>query len=318
MVRRPKSAFTLVELLVVIAIIGVLTGLLLPAVQAAREAGRRTACMNNLRQLGIALHHFHDHAGAFPAGWSGARSDDAGDEFDQPGWGWGVRLLPQVEAGSVHDRVDFKKPVFDPQDSDLHRSVRETIISVFACPSDLPGPTESGGVFDVGQEDGHAEDGHDHDDEHAPHPVDGADLATVCRAARANYVGNFGWQRSLDEDPAAGDGVFFRNSRISLKHISDGTSKTILLGERSARLGGSVWVGVIQGAESKRARVVGVGDHGPNEDGHHFVDFSSRHPGGTVFVHADASTRFLADGVDEGVFHGMCTRAGGEVVPAGP
>lgn len=315
MVRRGKnSAFTLVELLVVVAIIGVLVGLLLPAVQAARESGRRTACANNLRQLGLALHHFHDHAGAFPSGWSGAASTAAGDEHDQPGWGWGSRLLPQLEAGPIHDRINFKVPLFDPEGSDPQRSVRETIIATFVCPSDLPGPTESRGVFDVGQEDGHSEDGHDH----APHPVDGGELATLCRAAKANYVGMFGWERSLDDDPAAGDGVFFRNSRIALKHVSDGTSKTILLGERSARRGGSVWTGVIHGAEAARARVVGVGDHTPNEDGNHFDDFSSRHPGGSVFVQADASTRFLADGIDHDVFHGLCTRAGGEAVPTGP
>jgi hypothetical protein len=221
----------------------------------------------------------------------------------------------------VHDRIDFKVPLFDPEGSDPQRAVRETIIDTFVCPSDLPGPTESRGVFDVGREDGHAEDGHDHDDDgddHAPHPVDGGDLATLCRSAKANYVGVFGWERSVDDDPAGGDGVFFRNSRIGIKHISDGTSKTIVLGERSARLGGSVWTGVIHGAEAARARVVGVGDHAPNDAGNHFDDFSSRHPAGSVFVQADAATRFLADGIDRDVFRGLCTRAGGEAVPTGP
>ena len=186
MPRRAVSGFSLVELLVVIAIIGVLVGLLLPAVQATREAGRRTACANNLRQLGIALHHVHDHAGMFPAGWSGAASPAAASEYDQPGWGWGARLLPQIEAGPLHDRIDFRMPLFDQLGSDPHRAVRETVLPTFVCPSDPPGPTELNRVFDVGQEDGLVEDEHDHAEEpgaHAPHPVDGGDLATLCRAA---------------------------------------------------------------------------------------------------------------------------------------
>ncbi|MEI6239242.1 MAG: DUF1559 domain-containing protein [Planctomycetia bacterium] len=315
MARRSRPAFSLVELLVVIAIIGTLVGLLLPAIQAARESARRTACTNNLRQVGIALHHYHDHAGAFPAGWSGVASASAADEYDEPGWGWAARLLPQIEAGPLHERIDFRRPVFDSVDTDVHRDVRETVIAAFLCPSDLPGPTESAAVFDVG-----AEDGHDHagDDDHAAHPVDGGDLATVCRAAKSNYVGMFGWAASLDDEPAAGDGIFFRNSRVSLKHITDGTSKTILLGERAARMGGSVWAGVIHGAESARARVVGVGDHAPNSEAHHFDDFSSRHVGGAVFVRADASTRFLTESMDEEVFHALCTRAGGEPIPSEP
>jgi prepilin-type N-terminal cleavage/methylation domain-containing protein len=319
MTHRPRPAFTLVELLVVIAIIGLLVGLLLPAVQAARESARRTACTNNLRQVGIALHHAHDHARAFPSGWSGIPSSSADDEYDEPGWGWAARLLPQLEAGPLHDQIDFQRPVFDASGGDMHRGARETVIATFLCPSDLPGPTESARVFDVGAEDGHGEEGHDHEeDDHVSHSVDGGDLATLCRAAKSNYVAMFGWARSLDDEPAVGDGIFFRNSRIGLKDIVDGSSKTILLGERSARLGGSVWSGVIHGAESARARIVGVGDHAPNAESHHFDDFSSRHPGGAVFVRADASTRFLTESMDEGVFHALCTRAGGEVVASEP
>jgi len=315
-----RRGFSLVELLVVIAIIGLMVGLLLPAVQSAREAGRRTACTNNLRQLGIALHHFHDHAGAFPAGWRGGSSAAEEPEYDLPGWGWGARLLPQIESGALHDRIDFTKPVFDAEGGDVHREVRETLLAAFRCPSDLPGPTEQAGVFEVGHDDGHDE--HDHAEEpedghHLGHPVDGGELSTVCRAAKSNYVGVFGWSRSIEHQPAAGDGLFFRNSRISFRHITDGASKTLMLGERGSRLGGSVWSGVIHDAEAARARIVGVGDHAPNA-GDHFDDFSSRHPGGSVFLRADTSTLFLTDAVDEDVLHSLCTRAGGEAVPGEP
>lgn len=315
---RRRPGFSLVELLVVIAIIGLLVGLLLPAVQAAREAGRRTACMNNMRQLGIALHHFHDHAGAFPAGWAGGPSAAAEPEYDQPGWGWAARLLPQIEAGALHDRIDFQRPVFDAHGDDVHRQVRETVLAAFRCSSDLAGPTEKQGLFEVGHEDGHDEHAEADDaGHHAGHPVDGGELSGLCWAAKSNYVGIFGWAQSIEDQPAGGDGIFFRNSRVSFRNITDGSSKTLLLGERGSRLGGSVWSGVIEDAEAARARVVGVGDHAPN-GGDHFDDFSSRHPGGVVFLRADASARFCADAMDEDVFHALCTRAGGEAISADP
>ncbi len=320
---RHLAGFTLIELLVVVAIIGTLVGLLLPAVQAAREAGRRTACANGIRQLGLALHHFHDHSGRFPSGWLGAPTGSvpAGDEDEQPGWGWGSKLLPQLDAGPLADRIDLTAKVFDADGADPMADIRQTVVSAFLCPSDTAGPTETAGVIGVGEEDGHEENGHeeeaDSEEEHASHAVDGGSLHTLCLAAKSNYVGMFGWQYEIDEKPAAGDGIFFRNSRISFRHISDGTSKTIMLGERGSRMGSSLWAGVPVGAESMRARVVGVGDHAPNGSDH-FDDFSSGHPGGVHFVYADGSTHFLNESIDETVYHGLSTRAGGEAVPSQP
>ena len=317
MVSRLRKGFTLVELLVVIAIIGVLIGLLLPAVQAARESGRRAACSNNIRQLGLAMHHYHDHASRFPSGWIGA-SEAAGavaDEYEQPGWGWASRLLPQLEAGPLHDRIDFRSPVFDPNGADVHADIRRSVIPTFLCPSDTRGPTEvAAGIFGIGKEAGDA--GHE-DHEHHFHAVDGGDLETLCEVAKSNYVGMYGWQHEVDDEPAAGDGILFRNSRVSFKDVTDGTSKTILLGERGSRRGCSTWAGVIAGAEVMRSRVVGAGDHVPNT-GEHFDDFSSGHQGGVHFVYADGSCRFLSDSIDETVYHAQCTRAGGETVADAP
>ena len=130
--RRHIGGFTMVELLVVIAIIGTLVALLLPAVQAARESARRTSCGNNIRQLGLALHHVHDHALRFPAGWIATAADE------QPGWGWASHVLPQLEEGNLHERIDFKKPVFSSTATDdIHREIRETVIPAFSCPSDV-------------------------------------------------------------------------------------------------------------------------------------------------------------------------------------
>jgi prepilin-type N-terminal cleavage/methylation domain-containing protein len=100
-----RRGFTLIELLVVIAIIGVLVGLLLPAVQAAREAARRIQCTNNLKQMGLALQNYHDAIGAFPPGYISRRGPD-GDNIG-PGWGWGAMILPQIEQGIVFNSINF-------------------------------------------------------------------------------------------------------------------------------------------------------------------------------------------------------------------
>ena len=316
-----RTAFTLVELLVVVAIIGVLVALLLPAVQAAREAARRTACASNVRQIGLALHHLHDHLRRFPPGWSGAAvgHDPAEPADELPGWGWAAHLLPQLEEQATHDAIDFRRRVYDPAQPEVHLAVRTHAVPAFLCPSDVTGPTQQGSLFGIGVDDGAEEHEHEHEHEaehqgeaaHGYHPVDGEELGVLCQLAKANYVGSFGWSREIDAAPAAGDGVFFRNSRIGLKDLTDGTGMTILAGERSSQLGGSTWTGAIAGAEALRARVVGVMDHQPNGAGH-FDDYSSGHPGGVHFVFGDASVRFVAGDVELEVLRALATRAGSE------
>src|SRR5262245_49849103 len=101
-----RRGFTLIELLVVIAIIAILIALLLPAVQSAREAARRVQCINNLKQLGIALHNYHDTVGSFPPGYLSVRNSTTFDNAG-PGWGWAAHSLNQMEQASLYNSVNF-------------------------------------------------------------------------------------------------------------------------------------------------------------------------------------------------------------------
>jgi prepilin-type N-terminal cleavage/methylation domain-containing protein len=147
--RGARSAgFTLVEMLVVIAIIGILVGLMLPAVQAARESGRRIACANNLHQIGLGLHAFHDTHGSFPPGGIERRSAryPKGRQL-----AWSAYLLPFIEQQDVYDRIDFRKAF----DSEENAAAAATVISTYLCPSaarptylvDGRGACDYGGIY---------------------------------------------------------------------------------------------------------------------------------------------------------------------------
>jgi prepilin-type N-terminal cleavage/methylation domain-containing protein len=282
--RSKHRAFTLVELLVVIAIIGVLVALLLPAVQAAREAARRTSCTNNLKQIGLALQMHHNSAKRLPPGWLGFQpGTNIPDPEGERGWGWAARILPYMEENNVaKSMVHYHKPLTD----DLNKQARELVLSAFRCPSDLEPET-----FTLEMEDGGG---------------------PVAELGKCNYVGMFG-SLEIEDDPNTGDGVFFHNSRINFRHIRDGLSKTFFVGERSSRPGGSTWVGVFPGADEAMARVVGVADHPPTETGSHLDDFGSAHVGITHFLMGDGAIINIAEDINEDVYRAMATRAGGEV-----
>ncbi|NUQ62619.1 MAG: DUF1559 domain-containing protein [Pirellulales bacterium] len=142
--RRPhKLAFTLVELLVVIAIIGILIALLLPAVQAAREAARRSQCSNNMKQLGLALHNYHDAHSTFPPAfvYHGRNPGTCTQGWEMStGFAWRALILPQIEQAPIYDQIDFKEHIYRggcagpiPRKWD---TAAQTVISAFICPSD--------------------------------------------------------------------------------------------------------------------------------------------------------------------------------------
>ncbi|QEG38304.1 DUF1559 domain-containing protein [Roseimaritima ulvae] len=298
-----RRGFTLVELLVVIAIIGILVGLLLPAVQAAREAVRRISCKNNLHQVVLATHNYHDTFSRLPSGWESRGTSGL------PGWGWAAAVLNQMEQTSIHDQIDFTQPI----DAAVHTPLRGYVIAGFICPSDT-----GEDVFAIGEAEGdghgHGHEDDDHDDEDHEHESESVDdTDPLFSISKSNYAGVFG-TFDIHDDAYAGDGLFYGNSAHRFRDATDGLSSTLMYGERNSRLGGSIWHGVVPTANAAESRVVGAADHTPNDPIGHFEDFSSYHPGGVNFALADGSVRFIPDTVDLRVYKALATRNNQEVV----
>lgn len=304
MTHNSKAArgFTLVELLVVIAIIGILIGMLLPAVQQVREAARRIQCGNNVRQIGLALMNYESANMRFPSGWTTVSDFQP---LEEPGWGWSAEILPFIEQNNVFAQINRTVSIDDP----MHHDVIQITIPVYMCPSD---PSEELQNLDVHIE----EDDHDDDDDH--HRIafihgDDEHEHDELWASRSNYSGVFG-SGSLEDFPGRGNGAFFANSKLALSEFRDGLSNTIIVAERTNEHGPISWIGMIPELEAAAARIVGAADHPLSDDHGHLEDFGSNHPSGINLVLGDGSTHFLNENVSFGVYQALATRAGGEVV----
>jgi len=287
---RPLHGFTLVELLVVIAIIGILVALLLPAVQAAREAARRSQCSNNLKQCGLALQLYHNANRSLPPGW--IAYEPVTGELDpegERGWGWAARLLPYLEQANVFEvLVHVDLPIGDP----ANQLARRTVLPIYRCPSDFP----ESEIWEMEGED---------------------EIELDLEVALSNYVGVFGTD-DIEDDPDNGDGSFFHNSATSFRKITDGLSNTLLVGERSSQLGNSTWVGMVPEAEEAMDRILGVCNVQPNsveqqEEGE--IDgFSSLHPSATLFLRADGSVFLMQEAIDLESYRALATIDAGEAI----
>src|SRR5262249_26910646 len=131
--RKRAGAFSLVELMIVIALLAALVGLLVPAVQRAREAANRNSCQNNLRQIATALHNYHDDQGAFPAGYVASAPYVDGATDTSPGWGWGVKILPFLDQAGVYNQLNLSLPIEAPENV----KAVQTFLNVYRCPSDV-------------------------------------------------------------------------------------------------------------------------------------------------------------------------------------
>lgn len=345
---RPRTAFTLIELLVVIAIIAVLIALLLPAVQQAREAARRTQCKNNLKQIGLALHNYHDMANAFPPGY--IYNPNTGAPW--LGWSWQTMLLPQFDQAPLYNQMSsaVSPSMNSGMPSTISWTATQTTMAALRCPSDvgsevvptidIPGPNTAANT-------------------------PGTRVAAVNNYGRSNYFGVVGFNgtnstSAVTSGLAAGTtvttsvfrGSFGENSRMGLRDMTDGSSNVVVVGERYTPslnpttatengIGHGIWAGAgsrggtggtvfgqalvlgdVAGLATVRnaapaatavayglnANNGGVAPRGPTSG------FGSMHTGGGHFLMGDGAVRFLSDNVDLVLYRNLGTVNDGNTI----
>ncbi|TWU35009.1 DUF1559 domain-containing protein [Novipirellula artificiosorum] len=280
-----RFAFTVLELLVTLVAIGIVLGLLLPAVGLARESARRVQCVSHLRQIGIALHHHHDVHRNLPPGWQF-------DRQNQSAYGWAVPLLPFMEQTRLAECIDVCKPV----DAPSHALARQTSLPIMLCPSDITELTFT--LFEEGEE------GKEDGEATSVGSGSSRDLTPLVRLPTANFVGVFGTIEPDDEIPAPiGDGAFVENRAMRFRDFSRGTASTLVVGERTMAQVPSTWFGVRLSGEDAAARLVGSALEGINNPMADECDFSSRHGGGANFLWGDGHVTFVTERVDLQEYH---------------
>ena len=337
--NSPPKGFTLVELLVVIAIIGILIGMLLPAVQQVRESARRTQCLNNSRQIALACINYESARGVFPPGCNlpsrgepilSSWDSRNGTNFQANNVSWGYFILPNLEANNIFDAIPANTAWGEDFLTSNGESVTGQVIPTFICPSDSGGDFNET-YFTTGQNQ---------------------------RNAKSNYIACTGW-RMVSGGVNAGEtinrqtfvefgtpcpfnpggwGIMRANSRTTIANVVDGVSNTILIGERSSLpeeasdgnnslftdQQGAIWIGGMNPDNVDNSSIEGYSWGGYTDERE--PDFavnggarsrsvaSSEHPGGAVVAFGDGSTHFLSDNLDASTFVALSTMYGAESV----
>jgi prepilin-type N-terminal cleavage/methylation domain-containing protein len=290
----PRSGFTLVELLVVIAIIGVMVGLLLPAVQAAREAARRMQCSNNLKQIALAVHNYHDTMKVFPPGDS--RAVNAAGAIiapNNPDWTWTAMILPYIEQGPLFEglgvsRRNMAAAFADTTTVPTGFALMQTSVAAYQCPSDPAPALNNDRKFQRAQ---------------GPQPMPAGGYAL----GKSNYPGSNGNEGDT--------GFFGLNSKTGMRDISDGLSNTFMVGERTSlkpnqtlQPYAAVWAGRGGNDEPSaltknfiyRATTLWKMNTGFTNTSVDIPEeaYSSMHPGGAQFALGDGSVRFVSESIE--------------------
>ncbi|HMO12851.1 MAG TPA: DUF1559 domain-containing protein [Pirellulaceae bacterium] len=327
--KKTRHAFTLIELLVVIAVIGILMALLMPAVQMVREAARRTNCLSNIRNIGVAMHNFEGALNRYPEGWIERNTDCSASVFPPCAsyrYGWATLLLPYVEGGNIYGTYNISAGYWNDPSTPTVEFNSAAGIEIYTCPSDpeeLLNPLVEQGMH-----------------------------------AKLNYVGSIG-QDYMDNFLSrnnGGSGMFFMNSRVRHRDIRDGTSHVISHAERSGTPSGNQYrnlgirIGLVQdGAvandidgvtfpglelanqlgqgpfdptrypgvpmDHRSFGIKGKGSAGVSSDIFAYTaGYASAHPGGISVLFADGSTMFMNETITVDVFARLLNIADGGVL----
>ncbi len=334
MKNRRKSGFTLIELLVVIAIIAILIALLLPAVQQAREAARRTQCKNNLKQLGLAMHNYHDVHKCFPSGFIndyGRAQNIANQDYvhkltgtsttrSAAQWSWSAFVLPFIDLANNYTQLGVSDAFAAEALTQVSvQGLMQTPVTSFRCPSDT-GPD----ISRIG--------------EYRPGDTAGARHDVALSNYVAVYGGSGGTNINLDASNGTA-GVIYNDSKVRIRDVTDGTSNTIMVGERSyekdhARCGrkqtngaGTMYISAASNMLNHANRggngALGTPGNGINWDStiadcgnlwNAKAHFASHHTGGAQFTLADGAVRFISENVDLTTYRRLGSKDDGNVI----